>query len=124
MQVIHSDQAPQVVGPYSQAIEYNGVLYTAGQIGLDPVTNTLVDGIEDQALRVLRNLDAVLIAGGTDRTRVLKTTIFLSDMANYDVVNRVYAGFFGEHKPARSTVQVAALPREALVEIECVAALA
>jgi 2-iminobutanoate/2-iminopropanoate deaminase len=123
MQTIHTDAAPQAVGPYAQAVVSGGFVYTAGQIGLDPATMTLVDGVEAQVDQVLANLDAVLRAAGSARTKVIKTTIFLADMNDYETVNRLYGNFFGDHKPARSTVQVARLPRDARVEIEWVAAV-
>ena len=119
---IHTDLAPKAIGPYSQAIRTDHLLFTAGQIPLDPLTMTLVEGeIVAQAHRVLQNLQAVLAAAGTDFAHVVKTTVFLTDMANFPALNQVYAHYFGDAKPARSTVAVAALPLGALVEIECVA---
>jgi 2-iminobutanoate/2-iminopropanoate deaminase len=114
--------APRAIGPYSQAIKANGFLFTAGQVGFDPESGELVDGgIAEQTLRVLQNLRAILKAGGSDLTAVVKTTVFLVDMADFALMNEVYAEFFGDHRPARSTVAVAALPRGARVEIDAIA---
>ncbi len=114
--------APRAIGPYSQAIKANGFLFTAGQVGFDPKSGELVDGgIAEQTLRVLQNLRAILKAGGSDLTAVVKTTVFLVDMADFALMNEVYAEFFGDHRPARSTVAVAALPRGARVEIDAIA---
>lgn len=122
--VIHTDNAPAAVGPYSQAVRIGRFLYTAGQIGLDPATGKLVaDDIEIQTERVLNNLQAVLQAAGGDLPDVVKTTVFLLDMAEFGAMNGVYAGFFGGSPPARSAVQVAALPLGCRVEIEAVAYL-
>ena len=116
--------APRAIGPYSQGIQANGFLFTAGQVGFDPESGELVDGgIAEQTLRVLQNLRAILRAGGTDVGQVVKTTVFLVDMADFALMNEVYAEFFGDHRPARSTVAVASLPRGARVEIEAVAAI-
>lgn len=122
---IHSDHAPAALGPYSQAIRAGSLLYTAGQVGLDPATGQLVEGgIVEQTQRALENLGAVLQAAGGTLHDVVKTTVFLADMAHFGAMNEVYKAFFSEsHPPARSTVQVAGLPKEALVEIECVAML-
>ncbi len=122
--VVETSKAPAAIGPYSQAVVYDGrLIFTAGQIGIDPVTGELVPGgVEAQTERVMQNLAAILDAGLSSFDRVIKTTIFLTDISNFAVVNRIYAGFFDDKPPARSTVQVAALPKGALVEIECVAA--
>lgn len=120
LDIIATQNAPQAIGPYSQAIEAKGVIYTSGQIGLTP-QGVLVEGIEAQARQVLNNLSEVLKAGGSSLQNVVKTTIFLSNMDDFALVNAIYAEFFGEHKPARSTVAVKALPKGALVEIECIA---
>ncbi len=121
---ISTPGAPRAIGPYSQGIKANGFLFTAGQVGFDPESGELVDGgIAEQTLRVLQNLKAILRAGGTDLGQVVKTTVFLVDMADFALMNEVYAEFFGDHRPARSTVAVASLPRGARVEIEAVAAL-
>lgn len=122
MDFIETESAPKAIGPYSQGTIANGVLYTAGQVGLDPRTGELVQGdIGKQTARALENLSAVLRTGGSDLAHVLKTTVFLVDMADFGAMNEVYAQAFGEHRPARSTVAVAALPRGARVEIEAVA---
>jgi 2-iminobutanoate/2-iminopropanoate deaminase len=124
IRALTTEAAPAAIGPYSQAIVYGGLLFSAGQIPLDPATGELVgDGVVLQTEQVLRNLDAVLAAGGATRDSVLKTTIFLRDLGDFAAVNEVYARFFGAHKPARSTVQVARLPRDSAVEIELVAAV-
>ncbi len=120
LDIIATQNAPQAIGPYSQAIEAKGVIYTSGQIGLTP-QGVLVEGIEAQTRQVLNNLSEVLKAGGSSLQNVVKTTIFLSNMDDFALVNAIYAEFFGEHKPARSTVAVKALPKDALVEIECIA---
>lgn len=122
MQTISTPQAPAAIGPYSQAKVAGGFLFTAGQIPLTPGTMEMVGGpIEAQTERVLDNLDAVLAAAGTDWERVAKTTVFLTDLADFAAFNAVYERRLGGAKPARSTVQVAALPRGAKVEIELVA---
>lgn len=122
--VIHTKKAPGSVGPYSQAVRVGPFLYTAGQIGLDPETGTMLeDNIEIQTERVLKNLKAVLQAAGGDLSDVVKTTVFLLDMGEFGAMNEVYAGFFGDNPPARSAVQVAALPLGGRVEIEAVAYL-
>ena len=116
--------APRAIGPYIQLIRAGEFLFTAGQVGFDPASGELVDGgIADQTARVLDNIRAILEAAGADLSRVVKTTVFLVDMADFAAMNEVYARVFGEHRPARSTVAVAALPRGARVEIEAVASL-
>ena len=120
--VITTDSAPRAIGPYSQAIRSDGWLYTSGQIALDPSTGELIKGsIEEEAGRVLDNLSAILEAGQSSLLRVVKTTVFLTDLAHFAAVNEVYGRRFGSNRPARSTVQVAALPRGARIEIEAVA---
>jgi 2-iminobutanoate/2-iminopropanoate deaminase len=122
--MISTPGAPRAIGPYSQGVKANGFLFTAGQVGFDPESGELVDGgIAEQTLRVLQNIRAILRAGGTDVSAVVKTTVFLVDMADFALMNEVYAEFFGDHRPARSTVAVASLPRGARVEIEVVAAI-
>ena len=122
MQSIHSPQAPAAIGPYSQAIRSGDLLYTSGQVALDPASGALVAGdAAAQTRRVMENLRAVLAAAGCGPQHVLKTTVFLLDMADFAAMNEVYGAFFAPHKPARSTVQVARLPKDARVEIECVA---
>jgi len=118
---IVSSKAPSAIGPYSQAIEVDGFVFTAGQIGIDPQTGQLVDGIEAQAERALMNIKAVLEAAGCTMNDVVKTTIFMVDIADFPKVNAIYEKFFDEPYPARSTVAVAALPKGALIEIEVVA---
>ena len=119
--IISTEKAPAAVGPYSQAVKTEQFVYTSGQIGINPLTGQLRLGIEEQTRQVLANLTAVLAAGGTSMERVVKTTIFLTDIAEFATVNGIYAQAFSEEPPARSTVQVAALPLGALVEIEAVA---
>lgn len=121
---VHTDKAPAAIGPYSQAVIANGFLFTAGQIPLDPATGQIVGGdVVAQADRVLANLTAVLTAAGTSWKQVVKTTVFLHDMNDFPLVNEAYARALGDSRPARSTVQVAALPRGVLVEIDAIAAL-
>jgi 2-iminobutanoate/2-iminopropanoate deaminase len=115
-------KAPKPIGPYSQALTYGGLVFTSGQIAIDPATGGLVTGdIEQETEQVFRNLAAVLEAAGTSLQRAVKVTVFLTDMAQFGKVNEVYAGYFAEPFPARSTVQVAALPRGVSIEIEVVA---
>ena len=121
---VHSDDAPKAIGPYSQAISANGFLFTAGQIALDPVTMEVVAGdVAAQSEQVLKNLTAVLSAAGAGWGNVVKTTVFLRDMADFAAMNAVYSRVLGNARPARSTVAVAGLPRDVRVEIELVAAL-
>lgn len=121
-QRIHSEDAPKAVGPYSQAMVAGDMVFCAGQLPLDPATGSLVEGdIAVQTGRVLDNLAAVLAAAGSDLAHVVKTTVFLADISDFAAMNEAYALRFGDHRPARSTFQVAALPRGARVEIECVA---
>lgn len=121
-EVVRSDRAPLPIGPYSQAIRANGILFLAGQLALDPATGQFLPGdIKTQTKRVLQNLAAVLEAAGSSMDRVVKTTVFLKDMNDFGAMNEEYASFFRELPPARTTVQAARLPRDALVEIECIA---
>ncbi|MCI7765640.1 MULTISPECIES: RidA family protein [Helicobacter] len=120
LEITATKKAPQAIGPYSQAISTNGMVYTSGQIGLTS-SGELVQGIEAQTRQVLENLSEVLKASNSSLKQVIKTTIFLSDMEYFGIVNGIYAEFFGDHKPARSTVAVKTLPKDALVEIECIA---
>ncbi len=116
--------APQAIGPYSQAVMVNGFIFTAGQVALDPARGELVPGgIAEQTARAMENLRAVLTAAGSSLSQVVKTTVFLVDMADFAAMNEVYGQAFGGHRPARSTVAVAALPRGARVEIEVIAAV-
>lgn len=124
LEAVSTSGAPKAIGPYSQGIVANGLLFTAGQVALDPATGELVaGGITEQTTRALQNLKAVLTAAGSDFSRVIKTTVFLVDMADFADMNEVYGRVFGSHRPARSTVAVAGLPRGARVEIEVVAAV-
>ncbi|RMH18432.1 MAG: RidA family protein [Acidobacteria bacterium] len=123
MSVHHSADAPAAIGPYSQAFSAGGFLFTSGQIGLDPATGELAQGFAAQARRVLANLGAVLAAAGCGFDDVVKTTIYVTDLGNFALLNELYAEAMGEHRPARSTVEVAALPKGALVEIDLIARL-
>ena len=119
---ISTDHAPKAIGPYSQATVANGFIYTAGQIALDPATMEVVTGdVKAQTERVMATLQAVLKAAGSDLSKVVKTTVFLQTMDDFAAMNEVYAKWFGEHRPARSTVAAAGLPRNVRVEIEIVA---
>jgi 2-iminobutanoate/2-iminopropanoate deaminase len=121
-QIIKTEDAPQAIGPYSQAVVAGGFVFASGQIPLDPSTGQFVEGgVREQTEQVLRNLSKVLEAAGTSLGRVVKTTVFLADMGDFAAMNEVYAGFFTEEPPARSTVQAARLPRDARVEIDVVA---
>lgn len=122
MKSITTDKAPAAIGPYSQAVKAHGFLFTAGQIALDPKSGQIVDGgIDAQTKRVLENLTAVLAAGGATWNDVVKTTVYLADLADFSRVNELYGQHLGPARPARSTVQAAALPRGALVEIDAIA---
>jgi 2-iminobutanoate/2-iminopropanoate deaminase len=125
LETVQTAAAPAAIGPYSQAVIANGLVYTAGQIPLDAGTMELVGGddVAEQTERVMRNLDAILKAAGASLQSVVKTTVFLTDMADFGAMNEVYARHFGEHRPARSTVQAAGLPKNVKVEIEAVAAV-
>lgn len=118
---VATEAAPAAIGPYSQAIDADGFLFCSGQLGLDPKTGQLVEGLEAQTERVLLNLEAILRASGLSTADAVKTTIFLVDLASFGTVNEIYGRHFPEPAPARSTVGVAALPRGGLVEIELVA---
>lgn len=121
---IATDKAPAALGPYSQAIVSNGLLFASGQVPIVPATGELAEGgIEAQAKQVFENLRQVLAAAGTDFSKVVKTTVFLTDLANFATVNEIYAGYFVEPYPARSCVQIAALPKGSLVEVELIAEL-
>ena len=122
MESIQTNRAPQAIGPYSQAIKVNGMVFASGQIPLDPETMQMIDGdIQAQTERVLTNLQMVLTAAGTSLQKVVKTTVYLADMGDFAAMNEVYAKFFDENRPARSTVQAARLPRDARVEIDVIA---
>ncbi|MBO7394076.1 MAG: RidA family protein [Abditibacteriota bacterium] len=121
MKVIKTTGAPAAIGPYSQAIEVGGFLFTSGQIPLDPNGGEMPADIADQTRRVMNNLKAVLGEAGMDFTNVVKTTVFITDLTDFGVVNEVYGSFFGDNPPARSCVQVAALPKGAKIEVELIA---
>jgi 2-iminobutanoate/2-iminopropanoate deaminase len=122
MEFIATDRAPRAIGPYCQATVVGNVIYTAGQIALDPGTMEMVGkDVAEQTDRVLRNLAAVLEAAGSSLQHVLKTSVFLTDMADFPAMNEVYARHFGDHRPARSTVAVQTLPKSARVEIDAIA---
>jgi 2-iminobutanoate/2-iminopropanoate deaminase len=127
MKSIATKKAPQAIGPYAQAILLNvgqQTLYTSGQIGLDPVSGEMAQGgIESETHQVLANLEAILKEGGMGKDNVVKTTVFLTDLSEFQAVNAIYEAFFEGHKPARSTVEVSKLPRAAKIEIEAIAAL-
>lgn len=121
-EAVHSDDAPKAIGPYSQAIDAGTLLFCSGQVGLDPATGELVaGGIAEQTERALHNLEAVLAAAGISTEDVVKTTVFLASMDDFAVMNEIYAKFFAEPPPARSTIAVKALPKGAIVEIEAIA---
>jgi 2-iminobutanoate/2-iminopropanoate deaminase len=122
IKTVATDHAPQAIGPYSQAIVADGIVYTAGQVALDPASGSLVGTtIAEQTEQVLKNLAAVLAAAGSSLGQVVKTTVYLADMADFAAMNEVYARHFGGHRPARSTVQAAGLPKGARVEIDAIA---
>jgi 2-iminobutanoate/2-iminopropanoate deaminase len=119
---IHTDSAPKAIGPYTQATTWGELVFTAGQIALDPVTMEVVKGgVAEQTEQVFKNLGAVLEAAGSGLNQVLKTTVYLADMSDFTAMNEVYAKHFGSHRPARSTVAAAGLPRAVRVEIDCIA---
>ena len=123
MKKIHTEKAPAAIGPYSQAVVHNGVLYTSGQVPLDPVTGEIVGSdIQSQANQVLKNLEQILKEAGTDFSKVIKTTCFLADMKDFAAFNEVFASYITE-KPARSCVAVKELPKQVLVEVEVIAAI-
>ena len=122
MRFLHTDSAPKAIGPYSQSVSLDGWLYTSGQVGIDPATGELVPGgFEAQARRVFENLKQVLASAGCAFRDVVKATVYVADLADFPKLNAIYAEAMGDHRPARSTVQVAALPTAALVEIDLVA---
>ena len=121
-EIISTENAPKAIGPYSQAVRWNGLVFLSGQIPLDPATMQMVSGgVTEQTERVLENLKAVLEASGSSLSQVLKTTVFLKDMGEFAAMNEVYARYFSEQPPARSTVEAARLPRDVRVEIDCIA---
>ena len=119
--IIQTQKAPAAIGPYSQAVFAGGMLFTSGQLGIDPAANALPEGIEAQTRQSLQNIRAILEKAALDITDVVKTVVFITNMADFPVVNEIYAVFFGDHKPARSCVEVSRLPKGGLVEIEVVA---
>ena len=120
--VVVTEQAPKAIGPYSTAIQTDGMVFCSGQLGIDPATGNIVEGgVEAETRQALTNLKHVLAASGSDLTLVVKTTVFLKDMADFPKMNAIYAEFFNAEPPARSTIQVAALPKGGLVEIEATA---
>lgn len=122
MNVVHTDEAPRAIGPYSQAIVANGLVFCSGQVALDPATGVLDPGyVGAQTRRALANLSAVLEAAGSSLSRVVKTTVYLADMGDFAEVNAIYAEVFAGHAPARATVEVSRLPKDALVEIDAIA---
>ncbi|CAN5448081.1 RidA family protein [soil metagenome] len=124
MKKIFTDSAPKAIGPYSHATQTGNLIFCSGQTPLNPVTMQIEGATaSEQTTLVLNNLETVLKAAGTDRTHILKTSVFLKNFADFEKMNTAYEAFFGDHKPARTTVEVSRLPREALVEIECVAEL-
>lgn len=121
-EIVATDKAPGAIGPYSQAVKCAGMVYTAGQIALDPSTGKLVEGdVAAQAERVMENLKAVLEASGSSLNQVVKTTCFLQNLDDFATFNEIYSKYFSDNRPARSTVQVAKLPAGSLVEVECIA---
>ena len=121
MDIIKTSGAPEAIGPYSQAVASGGLVFCSGQIPLDAASMTVVgDTVAEQTSQVLKNLSEVLEAAGSGVGKVLKTTVFLKDMNDFVEMNKVYGEFFGDHKPARATVEVARLPKDVMVEIECV----
>ena len=121
-QIVSTDKAPGAIGPYSQAITAGGMVFCSGQIPIDPATGDFVsDVVAEQTEQVLKNLSEVLKAAGTSLDNVVKTTVFLADMNDFGEMNEVYASYFAENKPARATVQAGRLPRDAKVEIDCIA---
>lgn len=122
LSAVSTPHAPQAIGPYSQAVTAGGVVYCSGQISLDPVSGAFVGGdVRAETEQVLKNLSAILEAAGSSLSRVVKTTVFLADIEDFAAMNEVYARFFGDHRPARATVAVRSLPRNARVEIEAIA---
>ena len=122
LMTVHTDDAPAAIGPYSQAIVVDGWVFTSGQIPIDPATGELVSGpVADQTDRVFRNLSAVLVEAGASLASVVKATVYLADMGTFTEMNETYARYFGDHRPARATVEVAALPKGVDVEIDVIA---
>jgi 2-iminobutanoate/2-iminopropanoate deaminase len=122
--IIRTNKAPAALGPYSQAVVANNFIFCSGQIGINPKTGNLAEGIGEQTKQALQNLNEVLIAAGANPDSVVKTTIYLKNMEDFTIVNTIYANFFKDHKPARATVEISSLPKEALIEIEAIAHIA
>ena len=123
-EIISTKDAPQAIGPYSQAVRFNNLIFVSGQIPIDPETGEIMKGnIKEQTKQILKNLNNILAAGGSSLDNVLRTTIFLADLENYTVVNETYAQYFSDLPPARSTVQVAKLPMDAQIEIDAIACI-
>ncbi len=121
--IVETEAAPEAIGPYSQAVGYNGLLFLSGQVAIDPDTGEMVDGeIEQQVTQVMANLSSVLEAAGVNFSHVIRTTIYLADMDDFETVNEIYGRFFDTNPPARATVEVGTLPKDALVEIDLIAA--
>lgn len=120
-EIIFTENAPKAVGPYVQAVKFNGVLYCSGQLGINPKEGKLADGIEEQAHFSMKNMGAILLEAGSSYEKVIKTTIFLTDMNDFATVNKIYESYFNGKFPARSCIQVAKLPLGGIVEIECIA---
>ncbi|MDM7273697.1 RidA family protein [Sulfurihydrogenibium azorense] len=124
MQVIYTEKAPKPIGPYSQAIKYENLIFISGQIAIDPSTNEFVNSdVATQTKIIMENIKAILEEAGINLNHVIKTTIFLKNLEDFQVVNEIYGQYFKDHKPARSTVEVSRLPKDALVEIEVIAGL-
>jgi 2-iminobutanoate/2-iminopropanoate deaminase len=122
IEYVSTPDAPAAIGPYSQGVKIPGLVYTSGQIALDPATGNLVDGsFEEQVHRVFKNLGAILRAAGSDFDRVVKATVYVTDLGNFGTLNTIYASYFGDHKPARTTVEVPKLPKGGAVEIDLIA---
>lgn len=119
--IISTEQAPKAIGPYSQAVRFGNLVFLSGQLGLDPATGTLKDGIVAQTRQSLDNIGAILTSLGLTYTHVVKTTVFVKDLDDFATVNDIYGTVFGQDAPARSCVEVSRLPKRALVEIECIA---
>ncbi|MBJ6361285.1 RidA family protein [Paenibacillus sp. GCM10012307] len=123
LKIVSTDQAPTAIGPYSQAVRLGNLLFTSGQIPLDVNGQVVEGGVEEQTHQVFRNLKAVLAAERAELKDVVKATVFIKDMNQFGAINEVYASYFGEHKPARSTVEVARLPKDVYVEIELIVSI-
>ncbi|NPA52556.1 MAG: RidA family protein [Aquificae bacterium] len=124
MQRIYTEDAPKAIGPYSQAIKYESFLFISGQIAINPKTGEMVSGgIKEQTQQVMENIKAILLASDMDMDNVIKTTIYLKDLSDFEIVNKIYGEYFKNHKPARATVEVSNLPKGALIEIEAIAGI-